>query len=136
MLVFDLSIALHLQGNFLSFMKYQFSLHQVYKTDTKGNITIVAKIEDNELFGNVMMEKTIPWGKYYTRENNFGKRSLWATRDRTPVWLLFMAYSIIVLVWGVIIYLIIQIVKLKKLGKEKLSSRDHANHLPEPLLID
>jgi len=32
-----------------------------------------------------------------------------------------MAYSIIGAVWGVIVYLLVQIVKLKKLGKEKVA---------------
>ena len=86
------------------------------------------------MFGNVRMEKSIPWGKYYSRENNFGKRSLWATRDRSPIWLMFMAYSIIALVWGVIIYLIFQIIKIKKLGKEKTQAP--STRQPEPLLID
>ena len=114
----------------------EFKVDSLPAVDAKGNIIIVAKTEDNELFGNVSMEKTIPWGKYYTTESNFGKRSLWATRDRTPLWLLFMAYSIIAIVWGVIIYLIVQIIKIKNLSKETMSSADHPTHMPEPLLID
>ena len=80
------------------------------------------------------MEKAIPWGKYYTRENNFGKRSLWATRNHTPIWLLVMAYSIIALVWGVIFFLIIQIIKIKRLGNQKPGSHDHPTYHPEPVV--
>ena len=30
--------------------------------DTKGNIILVAKIEDNDQYGNLSIEKTVPWG--------------------------------------------------------------------------
>jgi hypothetical protein len=84
--------------------------------DEKGNIMLVAKVEDNELYGNLVVEKSVPWGVFKKFENNFNKRSLWATRFKTPIWLLFMAYSIVAGVWGVLIYLVWQIIKIKKLG--------------------
>lgn len=85
--------------------------------DAKGNIILVAKVEDNDLFGNMLVEKTVPWGVAVKGDGNFfDKRSLWSTRIRTPLWLLFMAYSIVIGVWGTIFYLVFQIVKIKKLG--------------------
>jgi len=101
----------------------EFKLDSLPANDAKGNVVLVAKTEDNELFGNLSVEKTVPWGHYYQRENNFGQRSLWATRFRTPLWLLFMAYSIMAAVWSVIIYLVVQIFRIKKLGKENGESR-------------
>ena len=85
--------------------------------DAKGNIKLVAQIEDNDQYGNVLIEKTVPWGIAMTPDKNFfAQRTLWSTRFRTPLWLLFMAYSIMIIVWGTIIYLVFQIVKIKKLG--------------------
>lgn len=94
----------------------------VYKKDSlpgdqHGNFVLVAKVEDNDQYGNLLVEKTVPWGVVSKPENNFfDQRTLWSTRLRTPVWLLFMAYSIIIVVWGTIIYLVLQIVKIKKFG--------------------
>ncbi len=85
--------------------------------DQKNNILLVAKIEDNEEFGNLSFDKPVPWGKYTVAASNFERRSLWGTRDKAPVWLLLMAGSIMAAVWGVIIYLVLQIRKLKKIGK-------------------
>jgi hypothetical protein len=85
--------------------------------DIKGNITLIAKVEENEYYGNLSVEKAVPWGVYKVYENNFNKRTLWGTRDKTPLWLLFMAYSIIAGVWGVFVYLIFQLIKIRKLGK-------------------
>jgi hypothetical protein len=85
--------------------------------DEKGNIILAAKVEDNDQYGNLLVEKTVPWGVALKPEKNFfDQRTLWTTRFRTPLWLLFMAYSIVIGVWGTIIYLVWQIVKIKKLG--------------------
>jgi hypothetical protein len=100
-------------------VKGDFKLDSLPANDKKGNIVLVAKVEDNDQFGNLLIEKTVPWGKYYQHENTFGQRSLWAARFKAPLWLLLMAYSIVAAVWGVIVYLIIQIFRMKKLGEEE-----------------
>lgn len=85
--------------------------------DLKGNYVLAARVEDNEEFGNLLVEKTVPWGVVTKADTNFfNQRTLWATRDRTPIWLLLMAYSIIIGVWGTLIYLVVQLIKIKKLG--------------------
>jgi hypothetical protein len=85
--------------------------------DQKGNLLLVAKVEDNELFGSLIAEKKALWGVATKVDTGFfDQRTLWSTRFRTPYWLLFMAYSIIFGVWGTLIYLIRQVIKIKKLG--------------------
>ena len=84
--------------------------------DEKGNLILVAKVEDNDNYGSLSIEKTVPWGAYYKRESNFGERALWAARGKAPIWLYGMAYSIIIAVWGTLLYLIFMIVKIKKIG--------------------
>jgi len=85
--------------------------------DSKGNFILVARTENNETVGNIFAEKNVSWGIAPTIDNSFNNRSLWATRDKTPIWLLFMASSIVIGVWGTIIYLVSQLFKIKKLGK-------------------
>ena len=85
--------------------------------NTKGNLILAAKVEDNEELGNLVIEKTVNWGQPTSVSNNFfEQRTLWSTRTRTPPWLLVMAYSIVIAVWSTIFYLIYQIIKIKKLG--------------------
>jgi hypothetical protein len=87
--------------------------------DEKGNIILAAKVEENDLYGNLLIEKSVPWGRVFKPDNNFfNQRTLWSTRFRTPPWLLFMAYSIVICVWGTILYLVWQIIKINKLGKQ------------------
>jgi hypothetical protein len=85
--------------------------------DAHGNIVLVAKVDDNDLYGNLVVEKTVPWGVSGKSEKNFfDQRRLWGTKFQTPVWLLFMAYSIVLGVWGTIIYLIVQVIKIRRIG--------------------
>lgn len=85
--------------------------------DPQGNIVMGAKIEDHELYGSVVATKTIPWGYPRVVNDSFGKRTLWATRDKTPLWLLIFPNLIIAGVWGVIFYLTFQIYRMYQLGK-------------------
>jgi hypothetical protein len=91
--------------------------------DVKGNLTLIAKVEDNDQLGSLSIEKTVPWGVYVKPMTNFGQRALWAARGKAPIWLMFMAYSIVLAVWGVIFYLIFRIIKISRLGKEEERSK-------------
>jgi len=86
--------------------------------DENGNLILRARVEDNDEVGNLIIEKQVPWGvqKNITK-NFFEQRTLWSTRFHTPYWLLIIAYSIVLSVWGTLIYLVFQLIKIKKLGK-------------------
>jgi hypothetical protein len=87
--------------------------------DTAGNILLTVEVVDNEELGNLKTYKKVPWGVATKPVNGFfEQRTLWSTRYRTPIWLLFMAYSIIAGVWGTLIYLLFQIVKIRRLRHE------------------
>ena len=81
--------------------------------DAKGNITLVARIEENEELGSLITETNLPWGAAIKSIDKFSERSLWATRDKAPIWLLFMAGSIMAGVWSFVLYLFYQIYRLK-----------------------
>jgi len=85
--------------------------------DKNGLLTLVAKVEDNDTYGNLRVEKSEPWGAVLKLTDSFDKRSLWAARFKTPLWLLFMEYSIFLSVWSVVIYLVYQIIKIIKAGR-------------------
>jgi hypothetical protein len=92
--------------------------------DTKGNLILIAKVEDNDQIGSLSIDKIVPWGKIYkpigASDFGFGDRSLWAARGKAPIWLMMMAYSIIAGVWGVILYLIFRMIKIRKLGRKEI----------------
>jgi len=86
--------------------------------DNKGNLVLVANVIDNDIYGNLSAETTVPWGSKLIYSTNYNHRSLFARRGHSPFWLEFLAYGIILAVWVVIIYLVLQIKKIVKLGLE------------------
>jgi hypothetical protein len=86
--------------------------------DEKGNIMLAAKVEENDEYGNLLIEKEVRWGVAFKPDNNFfNQRTLWSKSSRTPPWLLFIAYSNVIGVWGTILYLVREMFKIKKLSK-------------------
>jgi hypothetical protein len=86
--------------------------------DSAGNIILIAKLEDNDVYGNLTSERIVPWGIPTRYIIDFNKRSLSARQGRTPLALAFIAYPVALAVWAVIFYLLFQIRKIKKLGNQ------------------
>jgi hypothetical protein len=84
--------------------------------DPQGNIIIGAKIVDSDMYGTISTTKVVEWGIPLKADNSFSKRTLWATRDKTPLWLLIFPNLIIATVWGFIIYLLYLIGRIRKNG--------------------
>lgn len=84
--------------------------------DAKGNIILAAAVLDNDTYGTLTAELPANWGKYYPYESNFDERTLFARRGHSPIWLELLAYGIVVAVWGVLVYLALEIRKIMKLG--------------------
>jgi len=84
--------------------------------DSAGNLILIASVEDNDVYGNLTSEKTVPWGTDSKYISKYNSRSLFARRGWSPIWLEWMAYSITAGVWLILFYLFVQIRKLRKLG--------------------
>jgi len=92
--------------------------------DKNGNIILVAKMDDNDTYGSLRFEKPIPWGEKYVPESGALGRALWAGRFHSPWWLLFIAYFIIIGVWGSLAFLVMAIFKIRAIGlKEKAAGK-------------
>lgn len=85
--------------------------------DGNGNINVGAKIEDHELYGSLTFTEAKQWGTPLIADDSFAQRTLWATRDKTPVWLLVIANIIILSVWSAIFYLAYQLILIRRIGK-------------------
>jgi len=84
--------------------------------DSKGNLVLIVKLDENDVYGNLTAEKIVPWGVIETHVSIFNDRSLFARRGYSPLWLEILAYSIVLVVWIVLFYLVNQIRKIIQLG--------------------
>ncbi len=85
--------------------------------DEKGNLVIMARVEDNDDYGNLTVEKTVPWGKPVLSVAHVWERTLWSTGTNAPLWLIVLAFVITGGVWGTLFYLVRQMFKIRKMGK-------------------
>lgn len=87
--------------------------------DQEGGLLLECAVEDHDELGNVYATNEVPWGTPRTVGDRFSQRTLWSTRDKTPWWLLIVPNAIIAGVWGVILYLIVTLLKIRKLSGEE-----------------
>lgn len=85
--------------------------------DKEGILKLEASVEDNDELGNISTTTSAHWGVPLHPADSFGRRTLWATRDKTPWWLLVFPNAMIAGVWGVIVYLILSLFKIKSASK-------------------
>ena len=80
--------------------------------DAKGNITLLAKLEDNEIFGNLEAVVIQKWGVPVSDEIKELPRALWSTHP--PIWMLVTFIIVMSVVWGHYIVIIFQLFRLRK----------------------
>ena len=85
--------------------------------DTVGNYDIVIKLIDNDLYGDVVYNEKISWGESFVYENPLDHRAMWGNRGNAPWWLLITYFSMLGAALIVIGWVMLQLKKLKGLGK-------------------
>ena len=95
--------------------------------DTIGNISIIAKIEDHDNYGNVERQiKDFRWGSTQPIEDDkslmtiqisIPTRALWHTN--APLWMIITLIILLTGVWSHYIYVVFQLIKLSRLRKNK-----------------
>ncbi len=85
--------------------------------DEEGNVTIVAKIADNETIGNAEVSSTIPWGIALEANDFYSQRELWSARANSPISLIVIINAALLLIWGFIAFIFLEIIRINKLGK-------------------
>jgi hypothetical protein len=91
--------------------------------DENGDISVVAKIEDDDNFGTVLFENNIQWGDPLKVDDFSSRRELWTARANTPLSLLIFVNGMIIGVWSTIVYIIFQILKIRKIGKTERNNK-------------
>ena len=80
--------------------------------DAKGNITLLAKLDDNEVYGNLEAAVTQQWGIPVSDELKRLPRALWSPYP--PMWMLITFVVLMSAVWGHYIVIIVQLFRLRK----------------------
>ena len=80
--------------------------------DDKGNITLLARLEENETYGNLEASVMQQWGTPVSSELKDLPRALWSPHP--PIWMLVTFVVLMSAVWGHYLVIIIQLIRLRK----------------------
>jgi hypothetical protein len=88
--------------------------------DSVGNLKIIVKIKDSEVYGDVVKTEKIPWGKPKSInqiEETNEKGKLWTYN--APLWMVITLSILLIGVWSHFGYVIYKMYKINKEGSEK-----------------
>lgn len=80
--------------------------------DAKGNITLLARLDESELFGKLEASSTQVWGISVSDKLKKMPRALWSSDP--PIWMLVTFIVLMTAVWGHYIVIIVQLFRLRK----------------------
>jgi hypothetical protein len=80
--------------------------------DAKGNITLIARLDENELYGNLEGAVVQQWGVPISDIDQKLPRALWSTHP--PMWMMITFAVLITIVWGHYIVIIFELFRLRK----------------------
>jgi hypothetical protein len=96
----------------------EFNFPMNLPSSNNGMLTLIARIVKDETFGTVEAQSDVKWGAESKKgETEWGNRSLSASREKAPMFLVIASTLIICFIWGTIFYVILQLPKIKKSGK-------------------
>lgn len=79
-----------------------------------GNLTFEVVLSDTDDYGTVKAIISAPLGTPIVDESTFDQRTLWSPRSKTPLFLLIFPNILIFGIWGIIVYLITNLIKINK----------------------
>jgi hypothetical protein len=79
--------------------------------DKEGNLVVIAKIEENEKFGNIEKKETVKWGLPTDYSVPVTHRALWT--KIAPKWMIYSLSVLLAGVWGHYLFAIISLIRIK-----------------------
>jgi hypothetical protein len=80
--------------------------------DKEGNVTIIAKFEENQTFGNVEKRETLKWGLPTDYSVPKTHRALWT--KTAPKWMIYTLSILLTGVWGHYLFALISLIRIKR----------------------
>ena len=81
--------------------------------DESGNLELIVGLEEDDTYGNITAHATLQWGSdVLIGKDTFDERTMWSSREKTPIYLLIWPNLMLLIVWGVIVYLLVQLRKI------------------------
>ena len=83
--------------------------------DTEGNVIILVKILESDLYNDLSIETVKNWGIKTYIDHSQEKRSLWGAAANAPITLVLSVSGMILVIWFIIWYIIFVLFKISKI---------------------
>lgn len=88
--------------------------------DNKGNVTILVKIKESDLYNDLTIETTKKWGIPTEQFDQLEeKRSLWAAAANAPIVLVISISTMIISIWFINCYILYILFRISKIKSQK-----------------
>lgn len=91
--------------------------------DKEGNLTIIARFEDNPIYGNVERREVIKWGIPTSYAPTNTHRALWTKTP--PMWMIITLSILLIGVWGHYLFAIISLILIRIDAKRKKAKDEY-----------
>lgn len=85
--------------------------------DKEGNLTVLARFEENPVFGNVERRETLKWGLTTDYSVPRSHRALWT--KTAPKWMIYTLSVLLTGVWGHYLFALISLIRIRMNAKRK-----------------
>ncbi|MDO9340023.1 MAG: hypothetical protein Q7T72_05780 [Bacteroidales bacterium] len=89
--------------------------------DKDGNVTLIAKFEENQTFGNVEKRETLTWGLPTDYSVPVTHRALWT--KTAPKWMIYTLSVLLAGVWGHYLFALISLIRIR-IDAKKQEAKD------------
>lgn len=86
--------------------------------DSVGNLQLIARINDAGL-GEIEKDTLLKIGISSIHENLLDKRAMWNINSKAPFWVIFSYTGVVLLVWGTIFFILLELRKIKIYNSKK-----------------
>lgn len=92
----------------------EFTYEDEIPGDEDGDVNIVVKLEESDLYGTVEAEKQAKWGTPVDYSVDVSARALWS--DQAPLWMLIAVFIVLGGAWFNFVLALVNLFKIKKAG--------------------
>jgi len=96
-----------------------FKPEKPFPQDVNDSIKYILQLTNEELYQGAKKEFLLQAGKDIQRKSLRAQRAMWNTAWRAPAWLIVTYLAAVIFVWSIIIYVLLELRKLKKIGDQK-----------------
>lgn len=94
---------------------FEFVYEDEIPGDAEGNINVIVKLEESELYGTVETAQKANWGTPVDYSVDVSARALWS--DQAPLWMLIATFIVLAGAWFNFGLAVLNLLKMKKAGK-------------------